>query len=204
MGNTRPSRMCVIQEYWFYTMSLSLYNESLFIPWVQVYTMSLSLYHESFCISCIQYYTMRPSLYHNSKSISGSGDPEPKFGETFGFALFHQGLVLFARFLPVFAHFLPSFTRVRPFLPHFAPFLLKNASFLPVFCPFFARFCPVLPGLPGLFGFAQICQNSFVFVRRAHAQFATPWSISWMLYTKSLSLYHKSKSILWIKDLPKL
>ena len=31
-GNTRPSRTCVIQEYRFYTMSLSLCNESLFIP----------------------------------------------------------------------------------------------------------------------------------------------------------------------------
>ena len=30
-GNTRPSRMCVIQEYRYYTMSLSLYNESLSI-----------------------------------------------------------------------------------------------------------------------------------------------------------------------------
>jgi hypothetical protein len=38
----------------------------------------------------------------------GSGDPESKFGETFGFALFRQGSVLFARFLPVFAHFWPK------------------------------------------------------------------------------------------------
>ena len=31
-GNTWPSCMCVIQEYWYYTMCLSLYNESLSIP----------------------------------------------------------------------------------------------------------------------------------------------------------------------------
>ena len=40
---------------------------------------------------------------------TGSGDPEPKFGKTFGFALFPQGLVSFAYFLPVFARFLPLF-----------------------------------------------------------------------------------------------
>ena len=61
--------MCVIQEYRFYTMGLSLYKESLFIPWVQVNTMSLCLYNESFSISWIQFYTMIPSLYHDSKSI---------------------------------------------------------------------------------------------------------------------------------------
>ena len=68
-GNTRPSCTCLIQKNRYYTMSLSLYNDSLSIPWVQVYTISLSLYHESFSISCIQFYTMSPSLYHDSKSI---------------------------------------------------------------------------------------------------------------------------------------
>ena len=42
------------------------------------------------------------------QSWTGRGDPESKFGETFGFALFRQGSVSFARFLPVFAHFLPK------------------------------------------------------------------------------------------------
>ena len=31
-GNNRPSHMYVIQEYRYYTMSLSLYNKSLAIP----------------------------------------------------------------------------------------------------------------------------------------------------------------------------
>ena len=91
-------------------------------------------------------------------SGSGSGDPEPKFGETFSFALFLQGWFR----LPVFCPVSPDFVR---FLPHFVSK-----------CPFFARFCPVSPGSPHLFGFAQICQTLFVFVCRAHAQFATPWS----------------------------
>jgi hypothetical protein len=37
-------------------------------------------------------------------SESGGGDPESKFGETFGFALFRQGSVSFARprlFVPI-------------------------------------------------------------------------------------------------------
>ena len=68
-GNTRPSPTCLFQEYWYYTMSLSLYNESLSLPWVQAYTMSLSLYYESFSILCIQFYTMSPSQYHESKFI---------------------------------------------------------------------------------------------------------------------------------------
>ena len=63
-------------------------------------------------------------------------EPEPKFSETFGFALFCQGLVLFARF---FTRLLPGFAWFPLFLPNFAPFLPKNVRF-------FARFCPVLPG----------------------------------------------------------
>ena len=49
----------------------------------------------------------------------GVAIPNPKFGETFGFALFRQGSVLFARFFACFCLF---FAR---------------------FCPFFALFCPV-------------------------------------------------------------
>ena len=61
---------------------------------------------------------------------TGSGDPESKCGETFGFALFCQGSVSFARFfLPIFAHFLPENgqkkgkngqIRFRSFWPKFA------------------------------------------------------------------------------------
>ena len=69
MGNTRPSRICVIQEYPYYTMSLSPYKESLSISWVQVYTISLGIHHESLSISCIQFFTMTPSLYTESFSI---------------------------------------------------------------------------------------------------------------------------------------
>ena len=87
-------------------------------------------------------------------------EPEPRFGETFGFALFCQGSVSFARFLPVFACFLPGFARFAPFLP-------ENACFLPVF----ARFRPVLPVSPGSFGFVQIHQDLFGFVRPLFAWF---------------------------------
>ena len=70
---------------------------------------------------------------------AGLGDPEPKFGETFGFAMFCQGSDLFARFLPRFGRFLPRFS-------------------LKIFV-----FCLVLPGS---FGFTQIRRNLFIFVRR--------------------------------------
>jgi hypothetical protein len=82
-------------------------------------------------------------------------EPEPRFSETSGFALFCQGSVSFARFfLPVFARFLPSFARFAPFLP-------ENACFLPGFVQFrafrlvsskFTRIRSVLfvPCLPGL------------------------------------------------------
>ena len=86
--------------------------------------------------------------------VPGMTEPEPRFGETFGFALFCQGSVSFARFLPSFA----------PFRPFFAPFLPENACFLPVF----ARFCPVSPGS---FGFVQIHQDSFGFVPSLFAWF---------------------------------
>ena len=79
----------------------------------------------------------------------GSGNPEPKFGETFGFALFRQGLVLFAHFLPVS---LPDFAR---FFPHFVLFPPKKCR------------SPVSPSLPGLFGFAIIARIClFLFVVR--------------------------------------
>ena len=57
----------------------------------------------------------------------GRGDPESKFGETFGFALFRQGSISFARFLPENGQkmgkngqirvclFLPKFTRICSF-----------------------------------------------------------------------------------------
>ena len=62
---------------------------------------------------------------------------------------------------PVFCPFLPSFALFRPF---FAPFLPGNACFLPGF----ARFRPVSPGS---FGFVQIYQDSFGFVRPLFAWF---------------------------------
>ena len=93
----------------------------------------------------------------------GVAIPNPKFSKTFGFALFCQGLVLFAHFLPVFAWFCPI---LAVFLPRFAPFCLKNARF----------FCLFSPGSISSFGFGQIHQNLFVFVRCAHAQFACAWS----------------------------
>ena len=101
---------------------------------------------------------------------TGMTEPEPRFGETFGFALFCQGSVSFARFLPVFARFLPSFARFRPF---FAPLLPENACFLPVFAPF----RPVSPISPGSFGFVQIHQDSFGFVRPLFAWFRP--SLAW-------------------------
>ena len=73
-GNTWSSRMCVIQEYRFYTMSLCQYHgccqyhESIFIPWVFVYTMSPCLYHESMSVPEAWFYTMSPCLYHESMS----------------------------------------------------------------------------------------------------------------------------------------
>ena len=78
----------------------------------------------------------------------GSGDPEPKFGETFGFALFRQGSVLFARFCP----FLPGFDRSCPFFPVFAYKCLF----------FFARFCPVCQVCLVLPKFVRILSFSFV------------------------------------------
>ena len=55
-------------------------------------------------------------------SVTGMTEPEPRFGKTFCFALFCQGLVLFARFLPVFARFSPGFAQIRfcSVLPKFA------------------------------------------------------------------------------------
>ena len=86
-----------------------------------------------------------PSVYLEMPSVclgiplcrAGRGDPESKFGETFGFALFRQGLILFARFLPVFAHFLPENGQkmskngqiwVRLFLPKFSR--IRSFSFV--------------------------------------------------------------------------
>ena len=55
-------------------------------------------------------------------------EPEPKFGETFGFALFRQGLVSFAHFLHGFARFRPFFC---PISPGFAQ--IRFRLFLPKF-----------------------------------------------------------------------
>ena len=88
----------------------------------------------------------------------GLGDPEPKFGETFGLALFCQGSVLFARFLPGFARFLPCFAQ---FCPLFAPFchvFAKNVRFLLVF----ARFHPVCQVRSVSPKFARIRWFSFI------------------------------------------
>ena len=52
-------------------MSLSLNNESLFIPWVQVYTLSFCLYDIHTTPYHIPYHIMYPILYHESKSIPG-------------------------------------------------------------------------------------------------------------------------------------
>ena len=74
-GDTRPSCMCLIQEYRYYTMSVSQYHgccqyhESMSIPLVHVYTMSPCLYHESMSMPLVHVYTMNPCLYHAAMSI---------------------------------------------------------------------------------------------------------------------------------------
>ena len=76
-------------------------------------------------------------------------EPEPRFGETFDFALFCQDSVLFARFLTVFARFfLPVSPDFACFLPRFPRFCVK----IPVFCPVlpsFARFSSLHATRPG-------------------------------------------------------
>ena len=62
MGNTWPSRTCVIQEYRYYTMSLSLYHESMFIPLVHVYTIVPCLYNLSMFIPWVLVNSMGPCL----------------------------------------------------------------------------------------------------------------------------------------------
>ena len=63
-GNTRPYCMCMIQDYWFYTMSLSQYHgccqyhESLSIPYVLVNTMSPCQYHEPLSLPWVHVYTI--------------------------------------------------------------------------------------------------------------------------------------------------
>ena len=75
MGNTWPSRMCVIQEYRFYTMSLSQYHwscqyhESMTIPWVRVYTKSPCIYHDYMSLPWFHVYTMSSCLYYDSMYI---------------------------------------------------------------------------------------------------------------------------------------
>ena len=93
-GNTRPSRTCVIQEYRYYTMSLSqyhgccqyhksmsipwvfantmspcLYHESMYKPWVHVCTISLIIYHESISIPWVFFKSMLSFLYHEKYSF---------------------------------------------------------------------------------------------------------------------------------------
>ena len=73
MDNTRPSCMCMTQEYWYYTMRLSQYHvccqfhKSLSVPWVFANTMSP--YHESMSKQWVHVYTMSPCLYQKSYSI---------------------------------------------------------------------------------------------------------------------------------------
>ena len=72
----------------------------------------------------------------------------------------------------------PCFARVRPVLPgfgfvrlYFARLLPDFALFYPVFawkCLFFAHFCPISPRS---FGFIQLCQDLFSFVRPLFAWF---------------------------------
>ena len=75
-GKTRPPRMCVIQEYRFYTMSLSQYHgfcqyhETISIPWVLVNTMCPCLYHDSMSIPRVHVNTISPCLYYESISIA--------------------------------------------------------------------------------------------------------------------------------------
>ena len=68
----------------------------------------------------------------------GMPEPEPKFGETFGFARVRFRLPIF---LPFFYRFLPGFAQFRAF---FAPFLHTKKRVLPDFAQF-ARFRPNLP-----------------------------------------------------------
>ena len=81
-GNTRPSRTYVIQEYRYYTMSLSqhhvvntmspcLFHKSLSISWVHVYTMGPCLNNESMSIPWFHVCTIILILYHESMSIPG-------------------------------------------------------------------------------------------------------------------------------------
>ena len=73
-GNTRSSCVCVIQEYWYYTMSLSQHHgccqhhKSISIPWVFVNTMGPCIYHDSMSKTWVHVYTMSPCLYHESLS----------------------------------------------------------------------------------------------------------------------------------------
>ena len=74
--------------------------------------------------------------------LPGMTKTEPRFGETFGFALFHQGSVLFASFFCPVSH---------------------------VFCPIFPGFCLKMPVLARFrtvcsvsSKFARICSNLFV------------------------------------------
>ena len=92
-------------------------------------------------------------------SQPGMTEPEPRFGETFGFALFCQGSVSFTRFWPVFCPVSPGFAR---FLPRFC---LK----MPVFCPVllgFARFVWFCPNSPGFVRFrsSPVCLVSAITV----------------------------------------
>ena len=74
-GNTGPSRKCVIQKYWYYTMILSQYHgccqyhKSMSIPWVFANTMSPCLYHESMSKPWVHVCTISLIIYHESMSI---------------------------------------------------------------------------------------------------------------------------------------
>ena len=74
-GNTRPFCHCLIQEYRYYTMSLSQHHgwgqhqKSISIPWFLVNTISLFSYHNSLSIPWFHVYAMSPCLNRESMSI---------------------------------------------------------------------------------------------------------------------------------------
>ena len=107
-------------------------------------------------------------LLFRKDSKSGITKPEPRFGETFGFALFCQGSVSFARF---FARFCPFFAQFCPVSPFFCPVLPRFCLKMPVFGPVSPGFAQFRPFWPGSFGFVQIHQDSFGFVRPLFAWF---------------------------------
>ena len=71
-GNTWPSHLCVIHDYWFYTITLSQYHwcsqyhETMPIPWIYVYTMSPCQYLDSMSIPWVLFNKKSHCSYHVS------------------------------------------------------------------------------------------------------------------------------------------